>query len=66
MLNQCGKYEIALGIDTLSPDKDYTLVMESTYKIDEIEYTKNFIYKTFRTPILGVTLSKDVLSVHET
>ena len=49
-------------MDTLSPDKDYTLIMESTYKIDETEYTKNFIHKTFRTPILGLTLNKDVFT----
>jgi len=51
-----------IEIATLDPDKEYTLVVKSTFKVEDTEYTKNFIYKIFRTPIFGMTLSKDVFT----
>lgn len=42
----------------LTPDTEYTIYAKATYKIDEIEYTKSFVNKIFRTEALGVTFEK--------
>ena len=57
-----GTYSIDLSVSTLSPDTEYTLVAESTYAIDDVEYTKNFIYKIFRTKSVGIDFEKDVFT----
>ena len=57
-----GVYSIDLSISTLEPDHEYTLVAEATYRIDEMEYTKNFIYKIFRTTPIGISLEKDIFT----
>ena len=43
----------------LKPDTEYTLVAKATYKMDNVEYDKNFISKIFRTESLGVSFEKD-------
>ena len=57
-----GVYVIDLSVSTLEPDQEYTLVAEATYRIEDMEYTKNFIYKVFRTTPIGITLEKDVFT----
>lgn len=57
-----GVYNIDLSISTLEPDQEYTLVAEATYRIDDMEYTRNFIYKIFRTTPIGMSLEKDVFT----
>lgn len=57
-----GTYNIDVSVSTLTPDTDYTLVVESAYDVDGITYTKNFIYKIFRTQSVGITFEKDVFT----
>lgn len=57
-----GTYNIDISVSTLTPDTDYTLVIESAYDVDGITYTKNFIYKIFRTKSVGITFEKDVFT----
>ena len=42
----------------LTPDTEYTIIAKATYKIDDLEYTKSFVNKIFRTEALGVTFDK--------
>lgn len=42
----------------LSPDTEYTIYAKATYKVDEVEYTKSFVNKIFRTEALGVSFEK--------
>ena len=57
-----GVDEIDLSVSTLKPNTDYTLVVESTYAVDGITYTKNFVYKIFRTLSIGISVEKDVFT----
>lgn len=57
-----GTYNIDVSVSTLTPDTDYTLVVESAYDVDGITYTKNFVYKIFRTKSVGITFEKDVFT----
>ncbi len=57
-----GVYSIQIAVSSLKADTEYTLVVESSYAIDGITYTKNFIYKIFRTNVLGLEIQKDMLT----
>ena len=57
-----GVKTIDLSLSTLKPDTDYTLVIESKYAIDGITYTKNFVYKIFRTLAIGINIEKDLFT----
>ena len=57
-----GIYNIDLEVLTLEPNTQYTLKVQSTYQVDEINYTRNFIYKIFRTDVAGITLEKDLIT----
>ncbi len=57
-----GVYDVQIEVSSLTPDTEYTLVVEASYSIDETTYTKNFIYKIFRTSTLGIEVEKDVLT----
>lgn len=57
-----GVYEIQIEVASLKPDTEYTLVVESSYAIEGVTYTKNFIYKIFRTSVLGIEIEKDILT----
>lgn len=57
-----GVYSIQIEVASLKPDTEYTLVIESSYSVDGITYTKNFVYKIFRTSVLGVEIEKDVFT----
>lgn len=61
-LPETGETTIKIDTASLEPGTEYTLVMEASYAIDEIEYSKNFIYKVFRTSIFGITLEKDLFT----
>ena len=37
-------------------------MVESAYDVDGITYTKNFVYKIFRTKSVGITFEKDVFT----
>lgn len=54
-----GNTSLDISIATLRPNTDYTLSVEASYTVDEITYTKNFIYKIFRTEGMGITFEKD-------
>ncbi len=55
-----GVYSIDVDISTLSPNTEYTLEVESSYTVDSISYTKNFVYKVFKTLPIGLGITKDV------
>lgn len=57
-----GEYEIEIDVQSLEPDTEYILQVESGYQVEDIVYQKNFIYKTFRTNITGVSFEKDVFT----
>lgn len=57
-----GTYNMDVSVSTLTPNTDYTLVVESAYDVDGITYTKNFVYKIFRTKSVGITFEKDVFT----
>lgn len=54
-----GVYDFEVEVSDLAPDTDYTMMVSSSYNIDEINYNKNFIYKTFKTKPIGVNITKD-------
>lgn len=53
-----GLMNISIAIQSLLPDTQYTIVATATYIVNDIEYTKNFIYKTFKTTNIGINLEK--------
>lgn len=55
-----GTYDFNVEVNNLNPNTQYVLQISSSYELDEIEYEKNFIYKTFKTLPVGITLLKDV------
>ncbi len=57
-----GEYEIELDVQSLEPDTEYIMQVESAYQVEDIVYQKNFIYKQFRTNITGVSFEKDVFT----
>lgn len=57
-----GTYNLDVAVSTLTQNTDYTLVVESAYDVDGITYTKNFVYKIFRTKSVGITFEKDVFT----
>ena len=63
-LPETGETQIKIDTASLSPETEYTLCLNATYEIDKIEYNQNFIYKTFRTPTLGVTLEKELFTTN--
>ena len=54
-----GTFNIPVAVETLLPDTSYTLVASATYVVNEKSYTKNFIYKTFVTSGMGVSIQKE-------
>ena len=41
------------------PDTSYTITANATYVVNEKNYTKDFLYKTFVTSTIGAELTKD-------
>lgn len=57
-----GNYNIDISTSVLEPNTEYSLIVEAPYQIDEMNYTKNFISKIFRTTSLGISLEKDIIT----
>ncbi|MBQ4262705.1 MAG: hypothetical protein IJB83_00475 [Bacilli bacterium] len=53
-----GDTSIFISHADLKPDTEYTLNARASYKIDDIEYSKTFISKIFRTEDIGVSFEK--------
>lgn len=54
-----GVFSLDVSVSSLVPDTEYTLVVQDTYQVEEAEYTKNFVYKVFRTKSAGIDFEKD-------
>lgn len=54
-----GTYSFDLAVTTLEPDTYYTLSIEAGYTVDDIQYSKAFVYKIFKTDVLGIDISKN-------
>jgi hypothetical protein len=54
-----GTFSIPVNVETLSPNTSYTIVASATYTLNDSEYSKNFIYKTFVTSEVGIDVTKD-------
>lgn len=54
-----GTFKIPINIETLVPDTSYTITANATYVVNEKNYTKDFLYKTFVTSTIGAELTKD-------
>lgn len=54
-----GSYKFDIVCDKLSPDKDYTLGVIATYTVEDVSYTRNFIYKIFKTDNIGINIEKN-------
>lgn len=59
---QLGVYEISLSVATLEQNTDYILTAEASYQVEDITYTKDFIYKEFKTDTLGISIEKDMFT----
>lgn len=57
-----GSYSIDISLTTLEPNTEYTLIAESSYKIDDMTYTKDFLSKVFTTEAIGINLEKDLFT----
>lgn len=57
-----GEYEIELDVQTLTPDTEYVLQVESAYQVEDVRYEKKFVYKRFKTNATGISFKKDVFT----
>lgn len=57
-----GNYNIEISTSVLEPNTEYSLIVEAPYQIEEMNYTKNFISKIFRTTSLGISMEKDIIT----
>ena len=60
-----GSNFVSLEVMTLSPQTSYILIMNQNYKKNGITYNRDFIQKTFITPSLGISFSKDFVTSDE-
>ncbi len=60
-----GAVTLDVSVSSLSPDVEYTMVIQASYKVEEVVYTKNFVYKVFRTRTAGIELEKDYITNSE-
>lgn len=63
--NENGQFDIDLLVENLNPETNYTLIATATYTKDNVEYTKDFISKSFRTESLGIEISKNYYTTSE-
>ena len=54
-----GTFNIPVLIETLIPNTQYTMEVAGSYVLNENNYSKNFLYKTFVTSPLGLKINKD-------
>ena len=57
-----GQYSSTIIYEGLEANTEYTLEVKAIYKVGDIEYNKTFIYKIFRTNIMGVELEKEIFT----
>ena len=53
-----GDSSILISHADLKPDTEYTITARASYKIGDVEYSKTFISKIFRTDEIGVSFEK--------
>ena len=54
-----GTFSIPLKVETLIPETEYSIIISGTFVLDEKEYSKNFLNKTFVTSPVGVQINKN-------
>ena len=57
-------FDIPIDCETLLPDTQYTIAVTATYIVNNTSYTKNFIYKTFSTSSIGISIKKSGYTDH--
>lgn len=60
-----GSYNLNVVLENLNPETNYTLITTATYMQEDVEYTKEFISKAFRTESIGVNYKKDYFTKNE-
>lgn len=60
-----GRTSILLDVETLSPDTNYTLIVNQNYIKNDIEFNKDFVQKAFVTSSLGIEVNKDYARENE-
>lgn len=58
-------YDIDYSNKELVNDTDYNLIITATINKDGLDYTKNYVQKTFRTESIGINVVKDYFSDSE-
>lgn len=58
-------YDIDYSNKELVNNTDYNLIITATINKDGVDYTKNYVQKTFRTESLGINVVKDYFSDDE-
>lgn len=59
-----GTMNLAIEIETLKPETNYILVINSAYKKGGNEYARDFIQKNILTESVGVTIKKNYFSLN--
>lgn len=54
-----GSYNIEIGTNSLKANTQYTIIASGTYIVNQVSYTKNFLYKSFKTSEIGITLTQE-------
>ena len=54
-----GDFDFDVYTERLLPGTQYSLIVSAKYIMDETIFSKNFVYKTFATPDIGVDIVKD-------
>ena len=54
-----GTFNIPLRVETLVPDTTYSLIVSAFYTVNDVEYSKNFLYKVFETKPVGYEIEKE-------
>ncbi|MGE5455544.1 MAG: hypothetical protein ACM3O4_00335 [Ignavibacteriales bacterium] len=60
-----GSYNLNVVLENLKPETNYTLITTATYTQEDVEYTKDFISKAFRTESIGISYVKDYFTKNE-
>lgn len=54
-----GTFSLDISIENLNPNTGYTLIVNSDYIKDSVTYNRDFLIKSFRTELLGISMSKN-------
>ena len=54
-----GRSSLEIEVETLTPDTNYILVVNSDYVKNDVTYNRDFVQKTFVTESIGVSLEKN-------